>query len=72
MPRKRSPHPTDVELSILRVLWKRGPSPVGAIHNLLKKERKTSYSTTLRMIQVMFDKGILVRDGRSAHTFTGP
>ena len=63
MPRKPTPQPTDVELSILRALWKRGPSPVGAIHNLLKEEKpKTNYSTTLRMVQVMFDKGILVRD----------
>ena len=62
MPRPPAQHPTNVELAILRVLWQRGPSPVGVIHQTLRAQRKTSYSTTLKMIQVMFDKGILVRD----------
>jgi predicted transcriptional regulator len=55
-------HPTNVELAILRVLWETGSAPVGVIHNALKDQRKASYSTTLKMIQVMFDKGLLVRD----------
>ena len=62
MPRRPSPYPTDVELMILRVLWRQGPSPVGIIHRAVKEIRRTSYSTTLKMVQVMFDKGLLVRD----------
>jgi len=62
MPQPTTPRPTDVELAILRALWERGPGPVGAIHNVLKKQRKASYSTTLKMVQVMYDKGLLLRD----------
>ncbi|MBN1589742.1 MAG: BlaI/MecI/CopY family transcriptional regulator [Pirellulales bacterium] len=62
MARTPLPHPTNVELAILRVLWQQGPSPVGTIHRSLKKHRKTTYSTTLKMVQVMFEKGILIRD----------
>ena len=62
MPRPALPHPTNVELAILRVLWQKGPSPVGAIHQAVRRQRKTGYSTTLKMIQVMFEKGILLRD----------
>jgi len=62
MPRKPSSQPTDVELTILRVFWKRGPSTVGDIHKALKPDRDTSYSTTVKMIQVMHAKGLLIRD----------
>ena len=62
MPRPPAQHPTQVELAILRVLWQHGPSPVGIIHQAIEKQRKTSYSTTLKMVQVMFEKGILERD----------
>lgn len=62
MPRKRSPQPTEVELAILRVLWDRGPSSVREVHEVLQERRDTGYSTTLKMMQVMFDKGLLTRD----------
>ena len=62
MPRKPSNQPTEVELAILRVLWERGPSSVRQVHNVLKKTRDTGLSSTLKMIQVMFEKGLLVRD----------
>ncbi len=62
MAKKRLPRPTDVELEILRVFWDRGPSTVREIHNSLKKDRDTGYSTTLKMMQVMHAKGLLVRD----------
>ncbi len=62
MPRKRSKHPTEVELQILNVLWRRGPSSVGQIHDALKDERDTGRSTTLKMVQVMTDKGLLIKD----------
>jgi BlaI family penicillinase repressor len=62
MPKRPLPQPTDVELKILNVLWDHGPSTVREIHDLLAETRKTGYSTTLKMVQVMRDKGILKRD----------
>jgi BlaI family transcriptional regulator, penicillinase repressor len=62
MPRKPLSRPTDVELAILRVLWERGPSSVRDVHNALLEDRDVGYSTTLKMMQVMFDKGLLRRD----------
>lgn len=62
MARHRTPHPTDVELQILAVLWQRGPSTVRQVHHALTAARDTGYSTTLKMMQVMRDKGLLVRD----------
>jgi predicted transcriptional regulator len=64
MARKASPQPTDVELAILRVLWARGPSTVREVHLALSSDtdRETGYSTTLKMMQVMLEKGLLTRD----------
>ena len=64
MARKPSPQPTDVEVEILRVLWERGASTVREVHEALQSspDRDTGYSTTLKMMQVMLDKGLLKRD----------
>ncbi len=62
MPRKSASQPTEVELQILAVLWQRGPSTVRQIHNALKDTRDTGYSTTLKMMQVMTEKGLLLKD----------
>ncbi len=62
MPRYPSSRPTDVELQILGVLWQRGPSTVRQVHDSLAAQRDTGYSTTLKMIQVMREKGLLTRD----------
>lgn len=62
MPRYPSSRPTDVELQILGVLWQRGPSTVRQVHEVLAAQRETGYSTTLKMIQVMREKGLVVRD----------
>ena len=56
------PQPTDVELEILRVLWRLGASTVRQVHLALSREKDTGYSTTLKMMQVMRDKGLLLRD----------
>ena len=56
------PRPTDVELKILNVLWDHGPSTVRKIHLVLGEQRETGYSTTLKMVQVMRDKGLLKRN----------
>lgn len=62
MPRPPSPRPTDVELQILDVLWEQGPSTVRQVHRALAAQRDTGYSTTLKMLQVMREKGLVVRD----------
>jgi len=62
MARKQSPQPTDVELAILRVLWQHGPSTVREVHQVLQGSRDAGYSTTLKMMQVMLEKGLLRRD----------
>jgi predicted transcriptional regulator len=62
MPRHPSPRPTDVELEILSVLWEQGPCTVRQVHDTLASQRDTGYSTTLKMMQVMKDKGLVTRD----------
>ncbi|MDB5174038.1 MAG: transcriptional regulator [Phycisphaerales bacterium] len=62
MPRKPSSQPNDVELAILRVLWDRGPSSVRDIHDALRPTRDAGYTSTLKMMQVMLEKGLLERD----------
>jgi len=55
--------PTDAELDILAVLWRLGPSTVRTVHQELGKD--SGYTTTLKQMQVMTEKGLLVRDERS-------
>src|SRR4051812_7707108 len=54
--------PTEVELQILRVLWELGPSPVREIHRRLNAAKGTNYSTTVKMLAVMLDKGLVKRN----------
>lgn len=61
------PRPTEAELEILRVLWERGPSTVRHVHEALAAERETGYTTTLKLMQIMADKGLVTRD-ESART----
>ncbi len=56
------PQPTGVELEILRALWASGPATVRQVHLALAATKRTGYSTTLKMMQVMRDKGLLDRD----------
>ncbi|NTX14984.1 BlaI/MecI/CopY family transcriptional regulator [Myxococcus sp. CA051A] len=59
--------PTDVELAILGVLWKRGPSTVRDVHEALGREdgKSAGYTTTLKQLQVMSAKGLVSRDESS-------
>jgi BlaI family penicillinase repressor len=59
---KSAPKPTDAELDILRVLWTRGPSTVREVHEALGEDVR--YTTTLKQLQVMLDKGLVRRDER--------
>ena len=63
------PKPTDTELEVLRVLWRRSAATVRDVHDDLA-HRATGYTTTLKTMQVMHGKGLLTRseDGR-AHTY---
>src|SRR5918999_972918 len=62
MPKPTTPRPTDGELSILRVLWERGPSTVRQVHEVLSRERPTAYTTALKLLQIMTEKGLVRRD----------
>ena len=57
-----APLPTDAELAILRLLWTQGPATVRQIHEALTRERELGYTTVLKTMQVMLDKGLLSRD----------
>lgn len=68
---KASPaQPTEVELQILRILWELGPSPVRLVHQRLEADKGTNYSTTVKMLSVMLEKGLVKRDeGASPHIY---
>ena len=57
-----TPIPSNAELEILRVLWKRGPSTVRDVHDELKRERDVGYTTVLKIMQVMAEKKLVTRD----------
>jgi len=62
MPRPTAEQPTEVELKILNALWDLGPSTVRQIHNRLSEQKETNYSTTVKMLSVMLEKGLVRRD----------
>lgn len=62
MPRNNLPRPTQAELEILRVLWDRGPSTVREVHSTLERERAIGYTTVLKFMQIMAEKGLVARD----------
>lgn len=55
-------NPTDSELEILNVLWQCGPSTVRFVNEQLNKEKQTGYTTTLKIMQIMNEKGLVTRD----------
>ena len=64
MSRATAPRPTDAELAILRILWDRGPSTVRQVHDVLAHERQAAYTTALKLLQIMTEKGLVERDER--------
>src|SRR6187200_2451295 len=64
MNRPPAPRPTDAELAILRILWDRGPSTVRQVHDVLALERQAAYTTALKLLQIMTEKGLVERDER--------
>jgi predicted transcriptional regulator len=71
MARPRPDRPTNAELAILRVLWERGPSTVREVHEALDRGEQTGYTTTLKLLQIMVEKGLAGRteEGR-LHRYT--
>ena len=66
-----TPRPTDAELAILRVLWRRGSSTVKDVHEELARRSPAAYTTTLKQLQIMTDKGLVTRDeSQRAHLYT--
>jgi BlaI family penicillinase repressor len=64
------PKPTDAELEILTVLWSLGPSTVRDVHDVLNQRKPTQYSTVLKFMQIMTEKGLVRRDdAERAHVF---
>ena len=62
MPSRMPKRPTDAELSILRILWDRGPSTVRQVLHALNHDRPTGYTTALKLMQIMTGKGLVERD----------
>ena len=60
--KKELPRPTDAELAILRTLWQRGPSTVRQVQEALNRDRETGYTTVLKTLQIMTEKGLVERD----------
>ena len=56
------PRPTETELAILKVLWEAGPLPVREIQRIMDAARPTGYTTVLKMLQIMLEKGLVERD----------
>lgn len=70
MPKKGPPKPTDAELQILRVLWDRGPSTVREVQQELNVAKPTGYTTVLKTLQIMTEKGLVRRNEKErAHVY---
>jgi predicted transcriptional regulator len=62
--------PTEAELAILRILWAHGPSTVREVHDAMAAKRSVAYTTTLKTLQVMTEKGLTLReDHRGQHLY---
>jgi BlaI family transcriptional regulator, penicillinase repressor len=56
------PRPTEAELAILAVIWDGGPQSVRDVHRVLNQSKPTGYTTVLKMLQIMTEKGLVERD----------
>ena len=71
MAKKVPPKPTQAELAILNVLWEKGPSPVRAVFEVLSKTQAVGYTTVLKLMQIMAQKGLVRRDeSQKTHIYT--
>jgi BlaI family transcriptional regulator, penicillinase repressor len=58
----KPPRPTEAELAILRVLWERGAQSVRSVQRILNEVKPTGYTTVLKLMQIMTEKGLVERD----------
>ena len=67
---RQLPRPTDAELEILTVLWSRGPSTVREVHETITRRKPAQYSTVLKFMQIMAEKGLVRRNEKQrAHIY---
>ncbi len=67
---RQPPRPTDAELEILTVLWSLGPSTVRQVHETVSRRKPTQYSTVLKFLQIMSEKGLVHRNEQQrAHIY---
>jgi predicted transcriptional regulator len=57
--------PTESELEILQVLWQKGQATVREVHDELSRSRDIGYTTALKLLQIMYEKGLVTRDDSS-------
>jgi predicted transcriptional regulator len=70
MAKREYPRPTDAELAILRVLWQGGPATVRRVWEVLNQVQPSGYTTVLKLLQIMTEKGLVVRDeSRRTHVY---
>lgn len=62
MANNHSLKPTESELEILQILWDSGEATVRDVHEVLSKRKSAGYTTTLKFLQIMYDKGLVTRD----------
>jgi BlaI family transcriptional regulator, penicillinase repressor len=62
MTRIKNSGPTDREIEILNILWNYGPATVRQVNERMNLQQKTGYTTTLKLMQIMAEKGLLIRD----------
>src|SRR6201996_152676 len=69
--RRELPRPTDAELEILTVLWSLGPSTVRDVHETITRRKPAQYTTVLKTLQIMAEKGLVERDEKQrAHVYS--
>jgi len=62
--------PTEAELTLLNILWKVGPATVRQVHDVVSKTQKTGYTTVLKILQIMHEKTLVIRDeSNRAHVY---
>lgn len=71
MARRPSTHPTDAELEILQVLWRRGPASLGGVHEGLSEQRSVAKTTVATMLNIMLEKKLVRRgDGPRGYVWS--
>ncbi|MAG76348.1 MAG: transcriptional regulator [Colwelliaceae bacterium] len=62
--------PTEAELTLLNILWKTGPATVRQVHDAVSETQKTGYTTVLKILQIMHEKSLVIRDeSNRAHVY---